>query len=80
MKSTNRNSPRSKDSAGRFLLPFKEVAATLAFSRETLYRKIRQGLFAEPIKQGNRSFFEPADVENYLSKLKRDLNPPIPKN
>lgn len=74
------NKPKTPDGAGRFLLPLKDVAAMLAFSRETLYRKIRQGLFAEPIKQGNRSFFEPADVENYLSKLKRDLNPPIQKS
>ena len=43
----------------------------VALSRETLYRKIRQGLFPEPIKQGNRSFFEPADVQTYLGKLKR---------
>ncbi|MGL4400615.1 MAG: helix-turn-helix transcriptional regulator [Luteolibacter sp.] len=48
-----------------------EVAAMIAVSRETLYRKIRQGLFPEPIKQGNRSFFEPADVHTYLAKLKR---------
>ena len=65
------NKPKTPDSNGRFLLPLTEVAATIALSRETLYRKIRQGLFPEPIKQGNRSFFEPADVQAYLGKLKR---------
>jgi predicted DNA-binding transcriptional regulator AlpA len=63
--------PKTPDGAGRFLLPLKEVAEMIALSRETLYRKIRQGLFPEPIKQGNRSFFEPADVQTYLDKLKR---------
>lgn len=63
--------PKTPDDAGRFLLPLMEVAAMIAVSRETLYRKIRQGLFPEPIKQGNRSFFEPADVQTYLAKLKR---------
>ena len=53
------------------LVPLRKVAAMLSLSRETLYRRIRQGLFPEPIKQGNRSFFLPADVEGYLSKLKR---------
>lgn len=62
---------RIPDGSGRYLLPLMEVAATIAMSRETLYRKIRQGLFPEPIKQGNRSFFEPSDVQAYLSKLKR---------
>lgn len=65
------NKPKAPDSTGRFLLPLMEVAAMVALSRETLYRKIRQGLFPEPIKQGNRSFFEPADVQAYLGKLKR---------
>lgn len=65
------NKPKIPDGSGRFLLPLIEVAAMVALSRETLYRRIRQGLFPEPIKQGNRSFFEPADVQNYLSKLKR---------
>ena len=62
---------RTPDGSGRYLLPLMEVAAMIAMSRETLYRKIRQGLFPEPIKQGNRSFFEPSDVQAYLSKLKR---------
>jgi predicted DNA-binding transcriptional regulator AlpA len=65
------NTPTIPDSDGRFLLPLNEVAARIALSRETLYRKIRQGLFPEPIKQGNRSFFQPADVQAYLAKLKR---------
>lgn len=65
------NKPKSPDGEGRFLLPLKEVAKMIALSRETLYRRIRQGLFPEPIKQGNRSFFEPADVQTYLEKLKR---------
>ncbi|MBC8126821.1 MAG: helix-turn-helix domain-containing protein [Gloeobacteraceae cyanobacterium ES-bin-144] len=65
------NKPKTPDDAGRFLLPFKEVARILAISRENLYLKIRQGLFPQPIKQGNRSFFEPDDVQTYLSKLKR---------
>lgn len=65
------NKSRTPDGDGRFLLPLTEVAARIAISRETLYRKIRQGLFPEPIKQGNRSYFEPADVQAYLSKLKR---------
>lgn len=65
------NKPKTPDSTGRFLLPLMEVAAMIAVSRETLYRKIRQGLFPEPIKQGKLSFFEPADVQTYLSKLKR---------
>ena len=65
------NKPKTPDGAGRFLLPLKEVATMLAFSRETLYRKIRQGLLPEPVKQGNRSFYEPADVQTYLAKLKR---------
>lgn len=63
--------PKTPDSSGRYLLPLMDVAAMIAMSRETLYRKIRQGLFPEPIKQGNRSFFEPADIQTYLSKLKR---------
>lgn len=67
----NNNKPKTPDGEGRFLLPLKKVAAMISVSRETLYRKIRQGLFPEPIKQGNRSFFEPADVQAYLGKLKR---------
>ena len=66
-----RNNPKTPDCSGRFLLPLMEVAAMVAISRETLDRKIRQGLFPEPIKQGNRSFFEPSDVQAYLGKLKR---------
>ncbi|MES2438042.1 MAG: helix-turn-helix domain-containing protein [Verrucomicrobiota bacterium] len=65
------NTPKTPDGNGRFLLPLREVAAMVALSRETLYRRIRQGIFPAPIKQGNRSFFEPADVQNYLGKLKR---------
>ena len=63
--------PKSPDNSGRYLLPLMEVAEMISISRETLYRKIRQGVFPEPIKQGNRSFFEPSDVEVYLGKLKR---------
>lgn len=63
--------PKTPDGAGRFLLPLMEVATMIAVSRETLYRKIRQGVFPEPIKQGNRSYFEPADVQTYLGNLKR---------
>jgi predicted DNA-binding transcriptional regulator AlpA len=73
------NQPMIPDLSGRFLLPFKEVAAMIAVSRETLYRKIDAGQFPSPIKQGNRSYYRVADVENYLGKLKRDLNPPIKK-
>ena len=54
-----------------YLVPLRKVAALLSLSRETLYRRIRQGLFPEPIKQGNRSFFLPEDIEAYLSNLKR---------
>ena len=63
--------PKIPDGTGRYLLPLIEVAAMIAMSRETLYRKIRQGLFPEPIKQGSRSFFEPDDIQAYLGKLKR---------
>jgi predicted DNA-binding transcriptional regulator AlpA len=62
------------DSKGRFLLPLKEVAAMLSVSRETLYRRINQGQFPEPIKQGRLSFYAVADVETYLGKLKRNLS------
>lgn len=68
------NQPKAPDGMGCYLLPLMKVAAMLSVSRETLYRKIRQGLFPEPIKQGNRSFFEPADVQTYLAKLKRKLS------
>jgi len=66
-----KSNTKTPDDSGRYLLPLMEVASMIAMSRETLYRKIRQGLFPEPIKQGNRSFFEPADVQAYLAKLKR---------
>jgi predicted DNA-binding transcriptional regulator AlpA len=66
-----RATPKIPDDSGRYLWPFGEVAKRISMSRETLYRKIRQGLFPEPIKQGNRSFFEPSDVQAYLAKLKR---------
>lgn len=66
-----KSNPKTPDGSGRYLLPLMEVASMIAVSRETLYRKIRQGLFPEPIKQGNRSFFEPADVQDYLANLKR---------
>jgi predicted DNA-binding transcriptional regulator AlpA len=66
-----KSNPKTPDGSGRYLLPLMDVAAMIAMSRETLYRKIRQGLFPEPIKQGNRSFFEPSDVQAYLGKLKR---------
>ncbi len=71
MKKDNTNQQQGPTGSGRFLLPLKEVAAMIAMSKETLYRRIRQGLFPEPIKQGNRSFFKPADVQTYLDKLKR---------
>lgn len=63
--------PVVPDGSGRFLLPLNEFASMIAVSRETVYRKIRQGLLPEPIKQGNRSFFKPSDVQSYLSNLKR---------
>lgn len=56
------------------LLPLRKVAAKLSMSPETLYRRIRQGLFPEPIKQGNRSFYLMDDVQDYLSKLKRKMS------
>lgn len=62
------------DIQGRLLIPLAEVARALCISRETLYRRIKQGLFPEPIKQGRLSFFAQADIENYLSKLKRTLS------
>ena len=62
------------DSRGRYLLPLQEVAGMLCISRETLYRRINQGLFPEPIKQGRLSFFALSDVESYLGKLKRSLS------
>lgn len=62
------------DSRGRYLLPLQEVAAMLCISRETLYRRINQGVFPEPIKQGRLSFFALSDVESYLVKLKRSLS------
>ena len=65
------NKPKTPDGEGRFLLPFQKVATMISISRGTLYRKIKQGLFPEPIKQGKLSFFEPADVQAYLAKLKR---------
>lgn len=43
----------------------------LCIDRVTLYRKVRQGLFPEPVKQGRLSFYYLADVETYLGKLKR---------
>lgn len=55
----------------RYLIPLQEVARMLSISRETLYRKIRQKLFPEPIKQGKRSYFAKEDVNTYLSNLKR---------
>ena len=55
----------------RSLLSLQKVAGMLSISRETLYRRIREGLFPEPIKQGRRSYFSPSDVDAYLSKLKR---------
>lgn len=61
------------DSNGRFLLPLQEVAKRLCMSRSELYRKIKAGLFPEPIKQGRLSFYALSDVEAYLSKLKRTL-------
>jgi predicted DNA-binding transcriptional regulator AlpA len=66
--------PIKPDSSGRYLLPFKEVAAKLCISRETLYRRINAGTFPEPIKQGKRSFFTVSDVEGYLGKLERGLS------
>jgi predicted DNA-binding transcriptional regulator AlpA len=63
------------DPRDRILIPLKEAAAMLSMSRENLYRKINQGVFPEPIKQGRRSFYFQADVESYLAKLKRTLNP-----
>jgi predicted DNA-binding transcriptional regulator AlpA len=62
------------DSSGRYLLPLQEVAQKLSISRETLYRRINQGLFPEPIKQGRLSFYALSDVESYLGKLKRTLS------
>ena len=55
----------------RSLLPLQKVAAMLSISRETLYRRIREGQFPEPIKQGRRSYFSPFDIDSYLNKLKR---------
>lgn len=55
----------------RSLLPLQKVAGMLSISRETLYRRVREGLFPEPIKQGRRSYFSPSDVDAYLCKLKR---------
>jgi excisionase family DNA binding protein len=62
------------DARGRLLLPLKEVAAMLGMSRETLYRRINQGVFPAPLKQGRLSFFVLSDVEGYLGKLKRGLS------
>lgn len=56
------------------LLPLRKVAAILSISPVTLYRRIDKGLFPEPIKQGNRSFYLMDDVQTYLSKLKRKLS------
>ena len=53
------------------LWPLQKVAEKLSISRETLYRRIREGVFPEPLKQGNRSFFLQEDVQSYLGKLKR---------
>lgn len=55
----------------RLLYPLQQVAEMLSLSRETLYRRIRQGLFPEPIKQGNRSYYRPEDVNAYLKNLNR---------
>lgn len=63
------------DHQGRLLIPLAEAARALCISRETLYRRINQGLLPEPIKQGRKSFFAQSDIEGYLSKLKRTLNP-----
>lgn len=62
------------DARGRLLLPLKDVAAMLGMSRETLYRRINQGAFPAPLKQGRLSFFALSDVEGYLGKLKRGLS------
>lgn len=62
------------DPSGRYLLPLKEVAAKLGISRETLYRRINQGEFPRPLKQGRLSFFAVSDVEAYLGNLKRRLS------
>lgn len=56
------------------LLPLRKVAEKLSISPETLYRRIRQGVFPEPIKQGNRSFYLPEDVQSYLGNLKRKIS------
>jgi excisionase family DNA binding protein len=53
------------------LIPLQDVARMLSISRETLYRMIRRKQFPEPIKQGKRSYFSKADVDAYLSNLKR---------
>lgn len=66
--------PIKLDETGRYLMTIREAAKRLSVSRETLYRRINQGLLPEPIKQGRLSFFALSDIENYLSKLKRALS------
>ena len=74
-----KSNAKTSDCAERYLLTLNETAAMLGISRETLYRKIDGGLFPKPIKQGNRSYFKPSDVQIYLDDLKRKLNKPIKK-
>jgi excisionase family DNA binding protein len=56
------------------LLSINEVAELLGISRPTVYALIRRGELV-PIRVGERSRFEPADIRAYLERNREELAP-----
>jgi len=53
------------------LLRLKEVQKILPLSRPTIYRRIREGKFPAPVKDGRCSLWEESKVMAYAEQLLR---------
>ena len=51
------------------LIRMKEVKRIISLSSASIYRRIRDGKFPAPIKDGNCSFWEESKVREYVLNL-----------
>lgn len=60
------NAPKPQ---GKALLRLRDVRKLVPLSRPTIYRRIREGLFPAPVKDGRCSFWDEDEVKAYAEKL-----------
>ena len=51
------------------LMTITEVSATLRIGESTIWRKVKEGLFPEPIKLGGSTRWHGAEIEQYIVSL-----------